>query len=65
MTTIIQSQVLFAPDQLIEYLGISRTTYYRLSKANNLPPFKQISPRVRRFLKADVDLWLKDNPVLG
>lgn len=51
---------LMTDQQLREFLGISRTTLWRLRKQDGLPYGKV--GRAYRYRKAEVLRWISDNP---
>ena len=47
-------------DNLCKILCASRSTIYRLIKDGELPPRVTISPRIKGWLKSDIQQWLED-----
>ena len=46
---------------LAKFLGISRTTLWKLEKQGKLPPRCDISEGVSGWLRSDIEEWLKQS----
>ncbi|WP_080752341.1 helix-turn-helix transcriptional regulator [Alteromonas macleodii] len=45
--------------QLLEYIGLSRTTIWRLEKSGQFPKRVRLGQNSVGWLKGDVDTWLE------
>ena len=48
------------PRQVLEMIGVSRTTSWRMVQAGCFPPPVRITQRNRGYLREDVEAWIKD-----
>lgn len=46
--------------QVLERLGVSPTTLWRMQRRGDFPPFFQISAGLVGWLEADVDHWIEE-----
>ena len=53
------SKRIIRPDELVDWLGISRTTVWRLQRKGEFPPPRQLSPNAVGWLESEVDEWLE------
>lgn len=49
-----------SPKETAEYLGISTATLWRFMKRPEFPKPKRLTERTIRFLKSELDAYLKD-----
>lgn len=56
--TEINDKKFLTPKEVAQYLGVSRSTVSKLVRDGVLPEPKELSPRVRRFSREDVDAAL-------
>lgn len=52
--------MLMTPEELIKYLEISDSTYFRMLRTGDLPPRTKITNRISRFRVRDVDEWIQE-----
>jgi excisionase family DNA binding protein len=55
----LKDKEIFNEAELMEFLGVSRTTLWKLRRDRNLPYGKV--GREYRYLKSDIILWLKES----
>ena len=48
------------PRQVLEMIGVSRTTLWRMVQAGCFPPPVRITERNRGYLREAVEAWMKD-----
>lgn len=48
------------PRQVLEMIGVSRTTLWRMVQAGCFPPPVRITQRNRGYLREAVEAWMKD-----
>lgn len=52
------------PEQVLEKLGISRSTLYRLEESGELPPRRRISANSVGWIEEELDEFIASRPVL-
>ena len=59
------SSRIIRPEELVDRLGISRTTLWRLQKRGEFPPPLQLSPNAVGWSEAEITEWLESRPRAG
>lgn len=55
---------LLRTDQVLEKLGVSRATLYRLEAAGELPPRRRITANAVGWIEAEIDEFIASLPTL-
>ena len=51
-------------DQVIEKVGLSRVTLWRLERAGRFPQRRQISPNSVGWVEEEIETWMQDRAVV-
>ena len=56
---------LLSQPQVLERIGLGRTTLWRMEKAGEFPRRRQVSANRVMWIEAEVDLWIEALPAAG
>ncbi len=51
--------------QVVDLVGISRTTIWRLERAGKFPRRRQVSTKAVRWFQAEIEDWISSRPLAG
>ncbi len=51
--------------QVVELVGLSRTTIWRLERAGQFPRRRQVSTKAVRWNQAEIEDWISSRPLAG
>ncbi len=56
---------LLTQKQVVDLVGLSRTTIWRLERAGQFPRRRQVSTKAVRWNKAEIEDWISSRPLAG
>jgi prophage regulatory protein len=54
---------LLRTNEVLDRTGLGRTTVWRMERAGQFPPRRQIGGGIVGWLESEVDAWIHDRPV--
>ena len=56
---------LITQKQVVDLVGVSRTTIWRLERAGKFPRRRQVSTKSVRWNQAEIEDWIESRPLAG
>ena len=56
---------LITQKQVVDLVGVSRTTIWRLERAGKFPRRRQVSTKSVRWNQAEIEDWINSRPLAG
>ncbi len=56
---------LLTQKQVVDLVGLSRTTIWRLERAGKFPRRRQVSTKAVRWNQAEIEDWISSRPLAG
>ncbi len=56
---------LLTQKQVVNLVGVSRTTIWRLERAGKFPRRRQVSTKAVRWNQAEIEDWISSRPLAG
>lgn len=59
------SERILRTPEVLERVGVARTTLWRLERSGQFPARRRIAGGLTGWLASEVDAWVQDRPVVG
>ncbi len=56
---------LLTQKQVVDLVGVSRTTIWRLERAGKFPRRRQVSTKAVRWDQSEIEDWIRSRPLAG